>query len=56
MGKHAAKFRSVQVEMTSLIWIKNLRQVNTEELMDEFILLFTTFNEVQFSSENDTIR
>jgi hypothetical protein len=51
MGK-----RAVQVEMTNLNWIKNLRQVNTEELMDEFILLFSTLNEVQLGSENVTIR
>jgi hypothetical protein len=29
------KHRSLQVEMKKLNWIKNLRQVNTEGLMDE---------------------
>jgi hypothetical protein len=55
-GQAHCKFRSVQVEMANLNWIKNLRQVNTEELMDEFVLLFSTLNEVQLGSDNDTIR
>jgi hypothetical protein len=49
------KHRSVQVEMKKLNWIKNLRQVNIEELMDEFVLLFSTLNEVQLTDDNDSI-
>jgi hypothetical protein len=49
------KHLSVQVEMKNLNWIKNLRQVNTEKLMDEFVLLFSTLNEVQLTEDNDSI-
>jgi hypothetical protein len=49
------KFRSVQVELTNRNWIKNLKQVNTEVLMDEFILLCSTLNEVQLNQDNDAI-
>jgi hypothetical protein len=49
------KHRSVQVEMKNLNLIKNLRHVNTEELMDEFVLLFSTLNEVQLTNDNDSI-
>jgi hypothetical protein len=27
-------------------WIKNLKQINTEELLEEFILLFNTLSEI----------
>jgi hypothetical protein len=36
-------------------WIKNLRQVNTEELLDEFILVFNTLADIQLNTSADTI-
>jgi hypothetical protein len=40
------KYRTVHNELQNLNWIKNLKQINTEELMDEFILLFSIMAEV----------
>jgi hypothetical protein len=39
-------------------WIKNLQQINSEdeELLDEFILLFSTLNEGQLSDNKYAIR
>jgi hypothetical protein len=49
------KFRTVSKELSNMNWIRNLRQVNTEALMDEFILLFTALNDVILTEERDTI-
>jgi hypothetical protein len=42
--------------MQNMNWIKNLKQVNTEDLMDESILLFSILGEVQLNETNDTIQ
>jgi hypothetical protein len=49
------KFRTVSKELSNMNWIRNFRQVNTEALMDEFILLFTALNDVILTEERDTI-
>jgi hypothetical protein len=36
-------------------WIKNLKHINFETLIDEFILLFTALNDVSLNEEKDTI-
>jgi hypothetical protein len=36
------KFRTVYKELQGFSWINNIKQINTEELMDEFVLIFTT--------------
>jgi hypothetical protein len=36
-------------------WIKNLRSLNTQELLDEFFLLFATVSEVSLSEGRDPI-
>jgi hypothetical protein len=36
-------------------WIKNLRQVNTEELLEEFILLFNTLGDIHLNESADII-
>jgi hypothetical protein len=41
--------------MRQFNWIRNIRRINTEELLDEFILLFSTLNEVQLSEERNSI-
>jgi hypothetical protein len=40
------KFRTVAKELHNLNWIRNLKEINTKQLMDEFILLFSALNEV----------
>jgi hypothetical protein len=37
-------------------WIKNIRQINMAELLDEFILLFSALSEVHLNDEKDVIR
>jgi hypothetical protein len=49
------KFRIVHTELRNLNWIKNLKKVNTQTLLDEFILLFTTLNDIQLIDEKDAI-
>jgi hypothetical protein len=46
---------TVAKELHNLNWVGNLKQINNEQLMDEFILLFTTLNEVQLNYQRDTI-
>jgi hypothetical protein len=43
-----ANFKSTTVhkELLNMNWIKNLKQINTEELLEEFILLFNTLSEI----------
>jgi hypothetical protein len=41
--------------MRQFNWIRNIRRIDTEELFDEFILLFNTLNEVHLSEERDSI-
>jgi hypothetical protein len=36
--------------MHNLNWVRNLKQINSETLMDKFILLFSALNEVTLTS------
>jgi hypothetical protein len=49
------KNRTVSRKLTNYIWIKNLRQVNSEYLLDEFFLLYTTLSEVHLNDVPDSI-
>jgi hypothetical protein len=49
------KFRTVQKELNNMNWISNLKQVNTDDLLDEFVLLFTTLSEVQLNNDHVAI-
>jgi hypothetical protein len=49
------KFRSGKRELNNMNWIKNLGQINTETLMDEFILLFIALNDVMLNEANDSV-
>jgi hypothetical protein len=49
------KHWTVDKGLYNLKWIKNVRQLNTEELLDEFILLFTTSGDIHLTQEADTI-
>jgi hypothetical protein len=41
--------------MRQFNWIRNIRRIDTKELLNEFILLFSTLNEVHLSEERDSI-
>jgi hypothetical protein len=49
------KQRTVHKELQQFNWITNIQSIGTEDLLDEFILLFTLLSEVQLSEEKDTI-
>jgi hypothetical protein len=49
------KFRTVHKELQNFDWIKNIKQINTTELLDELTLLFSTLNEIQLNDDKDTI-
>jgi hypothetical protein len=49
------KYRTVHKELQGFSWIKNLRQISTEELLDEFVLLFILLSEVQLTYGHETI-
>jgi hypothetical protein len=49
------KFKTVHKELHNMNWIKNLKHINFETLIDEFILLFTALNDVSLNEEKDTI-
>jgi hypothetical protein len=40
------KQRAVHKELQQFNWIKNIRNIHSEELLDEFVLLFTVLNDV----------
>jgi hypothetical protein len=50
------KVRTIEVELQHFNWLKNLKQVNTEDLMDEFIMPFSILREVQLNDYNDNIQ
>jgi hypothetical protein len=45
----------VAKELQHFNWIKNLKQINTEELLEEFALLFSTLAYVQLTEDKDAI-
>jgi hypothetical protein len=49
------KLRSVHEELQNQNWIKNLKHVDSEELLGEFILLYQALSEIQLNWEKDTI-
>jgi hypothetical protein len=36
-------------------WFRNLKQINSETLMEEFILLFTSLGDIVLTEEKDAI-
>jgi hypothetical protein len=42
-------YRTVHQELKKFNWIKNIKNINTEETMDEFILLFSVVNDVSLN-------
>jgi hypothetical protein len=49
------KFRSGHKELQNYNWIKNLKLINTEVLLEEFLLLFHALNDVSLNKLKDTI-
>lgn len=49
------KRRTVHQELTDHRWITNLRQLDTQTLLDEFALLYTALSGVELSNEKDQI-
>jgi hypothetical protein len=49
------KFRIVHHELQNFNWTKNLRNVNTKELLDEFVLLFSYISQVSLNENKDAI-
>jgi hypothetical protein len=49
------KHRTVHKELQQWNWVKNLKRIDTEELLDEFILLFSMLSDVQLSDDRDVI-
>jgi hypothetical protein len=45
----------VPKEVQHFNWIKNSKQINLEELLDEFVLLFSTLADVQLTEDKDAI-
>jgi hypothetical protein len=45
----------VTKELHNFNWIKSLKQINSVELLDEFILLFSALSEVLLNYEKDDI-
>jgi hypothetical protein len=55
-GKNCTISFFLREELHNFNWIKSLKQVNSVELVDEFILLFSTLSEVQLNDDKDVIR
>jgi hypothetical protein len=49
------KRRMVHKELQNFNWIRNLKQLNSKTLLEEFILLFPTISEIHLSEHKDTI-
>jgi hypothetical protein len=45
------KYCTISKEIHNLNWVRNLKQINSETLMDKFILLFSALNEVTLTEE-----
>lgn len=50
------KYRTVHKELQNFAWIKNLRSLASETLMEEFVLLYTALCSIHLTNEKDTIR
>jgi hypothetical protein len=49
------KYIIMHTELQNFSWIKNLNVVNSEELLDEFILLFKTLGDISLNDQKDSI-
>jgi hypothetical protein len=49
------KHRTVNKELQRLNWIKTIRNIDLEQLLDEFVLLFRTLEEIHLTKEKDSI-
>jgi hypothetical protein len=49
------KYILVHQELQNLNWIINIKNINTEELMDELFLLCTVISEVSLNDSKDSI-
>jgi hypothetical protein len=43
------KYRTIHKELKEYNWIKNIKHINSETLMDEFILLFITLSDIHLT-------
>lgn len=50
------KYHTVHKELSNSNWIRNLRNLNSETLIEEFVLLFATISDIQLTEEKDRIR
>jgi hypothetical protein len=49
------KHRTVHKEMQHFSWIRNIRSIDSEDLFDEFILLFNALQGIHLSDHKDSI-
>jgi hypothetical protein len=49
------KYRTMSKELHNMSWVRNLSQINTQTLIDEFILLCTALSEITPTGEKDVI-
>lgn len=55
--KHAHfKHKTVVKELHNFNWIRNLKEISTDDEMDEFVLLFTALQEITFTNAKDQIK
>jgi hypothetical protein len=50
------KGRTLYKELQNMNWIRNLRDINSSALLEEFILLFMALSDVELSDQQDNIR
>jgi hypothetical protein len=46
------KFRSVQMELQNSNWIRNLKNIENEEQLDEFVMMFMAISDDQKDQKN----
>lgn len=49
-------YRMVHKELTNANWIRNLRNLNSEALIEEFVLLFAAISDIQLTQQKDKIK
>jgi hypothetical protein len=50
------KERSVDIELQNLKWIRNIREIDSTPLLEEFTLLFMALSIVELRDNEDSIR
>jgi hypothetical protein len=50
------KYRIVFTELKELNWIRNIRDISSPSLLEEFILLFMALSQVELTLEKDRIK